>query len=148
MGISKSSYTLYHGKHTRNHTIIFCGVPATTTGGKPTHGYLTEVNSYLNACSASVHSKLGNGVVSYLDITSQPAYLLWHALILLSRRQIQEPISSYQIHLPHLPSSESLHVRMLNISKYLTSTTTSRNHLKNQFLKLFPKRTIVPSIFP
>ena len=41
--------------------------------GNPTHVYLTEVNGYLNACSASVHSNLVNGVAVYLAITAQPA---------------------------------------------------------------------------
>ena len=41
--------------------------------GVPTHAFLTELNGFLNACSASVHCNLGNGTVGYLIITAQPA---------------------------------------------------------------------------
>ena len=37
------------------------------------HAYLTELNSYLNLCTASVHRNLGNGTVGYLVLTAQPA---------------------------------------------------------------------------
>ena len=40
---------------------------------KTTHAYLTEVNGYLNSCSASVHSNIGNWEISYLSITAQLA---------------------------------------------------------------------------
>ena len=39
----------------------------------PNHAYLTELNSYLNLYTASVHSNLGNGTVVYLVLTAQPA---------------------------------------------------------------------------
>ena len=54
---------------------LFAECPLLPLGGKPTHAhaYLTEVNGYLNACSASVHSNLDNGAVGYLAITAQPA---------------------------------------------------------------------------
>ena len=36
---------------------------------------MTEVNGFLNACTASVHCNLGNGTVGYLVLTAQPASL-------------------------------------------------------------------------
>ena len=51
----------------------FTECPLPPLEGNPTHAYLTEVNGYLNVCSASVHSNLGNGAVGYLAITAQPA---------------------------------------------------------------------------
>ena len=39
----------------------------------PTYDYLTELNAYLNACSASVHSDLGCGTLGYLVLTTNPA---------------------------------------------------------------------------
>ena len=41
--------------------------------GVPTPTYMTEVNGFLNAFTASVHYNLGNGTVGYLLITAQPA---------------------------------------------------------------------------
>ena len=53
--------------------VSFVEFPLPPLEGNPTHSYLMEVNGYLNACSASVHSNLGNGAVGYLAITMQPA---------------------------------------------------------------------------
>ena len=39
----------------------------------PTYNYLTELNAYLNACSASVPSDLGCGTLGYLVLTTSPA---------------------------------------------------------------------------
>ena len=47
--------------------------PIAPIEGVPTHTYMTEVNVFLNACTASVHCNLGNGTVGYLVLTAQPA---------------------------------------------------------------------------
>ena len=54
---------------------LFVECLLTPLEGNPTHAYLTEVNGYLNDCSASVHINLGNGAVGYLAITAQPEVL-------------------------------------------------------------------------
>ena len=51
----------------------FSECPLPPLEGIPTHDYLTNVNSYLNLCAASVHSKLGNGQLGYLVLMAQPA---------------------------------------------------------------------------
>ena len=51
----------------------FAEFPLPPPDVNPTHSYLTEFNRYLNACSASVHINLDNGVVGYLSVTAQPA---------------------------------------------------------------------------
>ena len=52
---------------------MFVECPVPPMEGKPIHAYLTEVNGYLNACSASVHKNLVNGAGGHLAITAQPA---------------------------------------------------------------------------
>ena len=47
--------------------------PIAPLEGVPTHTYMTEVNGFLNACTASVHCNLGNGTVGYLVLKAQPA---------------------------------------------------------------------------
>ena len=44
--------------------------------GVPTHTYMTEVNGFPNACSASVHCNLDNGNVGHLVLTAQPVSFL------------------------------------------------------------------------
>ena len=41
--------------------------------GPPNLEYLTNLNIYLNSCSASVHSNLGCGTLGHLPLTSPPA---------------------------------------------------------------------------
>ena len=41
--------------------------------GPPNLEYLTELNTYLNLCSASVHSNLGCGTLGHLPLTAPPA---------------------------------------------------------------------------
>ena len=41
--------------------------------GPPNLEYLTELNSYHNSCSASVHSNLGYGTLGHLPLTAPPA---------------------------------------------------------------------------
>ena len=41
--------------------------------GPPKLEYLTEMNNYLNSCSASVHSNLGCGTLGHLPLTAPPA---------------------------------------------------------------------------
>ena len=50
--------------------------PIAPLEGVPMHTYMTEVNGFLNACSAPVHCYLGNGIVGYLVLTAQPASFL------------------------------------------------------------------------
>ena len=40
--------------------------------GAPNLEYLTKLNTYLNSCSASVHSNLGCGTLGHLAITAPP----------------------------------------------------------------------------
>ena len=51
----------------------FAECPLPILDDVPNHSYLTELNSYLNLYTASVHSNLGNGTVVYLVLTAQPA---------------------------------------------------------------------------
>ena len=48
-----------------------CAIPPLQ--GPPNLEYLTELNTYLNSCSASVHSNLGCGTLGHLPLTSPPA---------------------------------------------------------------------------
>ena len=41
--------------------------------GAPNLEYLTELNTYLNSCSASVHSNIGCGTLVHLALTAPPA---------------------------------------------------------------------------
>ena len=41
--------------------------------GPPNLEYLTELNTYLNSCSASVHSNLGCGTLGRLPLTAPPS---------------------------------------------------------------------------
>ena len=41
--------------------------------GPPNLEYLTELNTYLNSCSASIHSNLGCGTFVHLPLTAPPA---------------------------------------------------------------------------
>ena len=41
--------------------------------GPPNLEYLTELNTYLNSCSASVHSNLRCGTLRHLNLTAPPA---------------------------------------------------------------------------
>ena len=63
---------------TSTETILstFTEFPIAPLEGAPTHIYMTEVNSFLNACATSVHCNLGNGTVGYLVLTAQPASFL------------------------------------------------------------------------
>ena len=48
--------------------------------GPPNLKYLTELNTYLNSCSASVNSNLGWGTLVHLPLTALPAiYSLLYA---------------------------------------------------------------------
>ena len=47
-----------------------CAIPPLQ--GPPNLEYLTELNTYLNSCSASVHSNLGCGTLGHLPLTSPP----------------------------------------------------------------------------
>ena len=51
----------------------FLECPIAPLEGVPTHTYMTEVNGFLNAYTASVHCNLGNGTVGYLVLTAQPS---------------------------------------------------------------------------
>ena len=51
----------------------FAECPLPPLDDTPNNAYLTELNSYLNSCMASVHSNFGNGNVGYLVLTAQPA---------------------------------------------------------------------------
>ena len=48
-----------------------CAIPPLQ--GPPNLEYLTELNTYLNSCSASVHSNLGCGTLRHLPLTAHPA---------------------------------------------------------------------------
>ena len=48
-----------------------CAIPPLQ--GPPNLEYLNELNTYLNSCSASVHSNLGCGTLGHLPLTSPPA---------------------------------------------------------------------------
>ena len=41
--------------------------------GPPNLEYLTELNTYLNSCLASIHSNLGCGTLGHLPLTAPPA---------------------------------------------------------------------------
>ena len=60
---------------TSTETILatFPECPIAPLEGVPTHIYMTKVNGFLNACTASVNCNLGNGTVGYLVLTAQPA---------------------------------------------------------------------------
>ena len=45
-----------------------CAIPPLQ--GPPNLEYLTELNNYLNSCSASVHSNLGCGTLGHLPLTA------------------------------------------------------------------------------
>ena len=47
-----------------------CAIPPLQ--GPPNLEYLTELNTYLNSCSASVHSNLGCGTLGHLPLTAPP----------------------------------------------------------------------------
>ena len=46
--------------------------PIAPLEGVPTHTYMTEVNGFLNTCTASVYCNLGNGTVGYIVLKTQP----------------------------------------------------------------------------
>ena len=48
-----------------------CAIPPLQ--GPPKLEYLTELNTYLNSCSASVHSNLGWGTLGHLPLAAPPA---------------------------------------------------------------------------
>ena len=50
----------------------FSKCPIQPLEGPPTHTYLRNLDGYLNAYAALVHSNLGNGKVRYLIFTAQP----------------------------------------------------------------------------
>ena len=47
-----------------------CAIPPLK--GPPNLEYLTKLNTYLNSCSASVHSNLGCGTLGHLPLTAPP----------------------------------------------------------------------------
>ena len=51
----------------------FSECPIAPLEGTPNHAFLTEMNTYMDMCSSSLHSNLGNGQVGYLVVTAQPA---------------------------------------------------------------------------
>ena len=55
-------------------TIIatFAECPLPPLENVPNHAYLTKLNNYLNLCTSSVYSNLGNGTVGYLVLKAQP----------------------------------------------------------------------------
>ena len=51
----------------------------------PTYDYLTELNTYLNSCSASVHSNGGCGTLGYLVLIAPAAVYALHSAIAFVR---------------------------------------------------------------
>ena len=111
----------------------------------PTHAYLTEFNGYLNSCSASVHSNIGNGAVGYLAITTQPAVFALACPNVLNTPVI--PGAALILSDPH-PTSTTIRIQTHAHAKELRIFNEYYNvekACKKIILHLFPKSTIVPS---
>ena len=54
-------------------SFAFTECPLAPLQGIPTYSYLSELNSYMNACTSDVHSNLGCGTLGYLVLSAPPA---------------------------------------------------------------------------
>ena len=73
-----------------------CTIPSLQ--GPPNLEYLTEMNTYLNSCSASVQSNLGCGTLKHLPLTAPPAV---YALLLATTFVVPtNPGSTFQLATP------------------------------------------------
>ena len=108
--------------------------------GPPNMEYLTELNTYLNSCSASVHSNIRCGTLGHLPLTSPLAvYALLSATTLLCP-QILGP----QLNIQHPPPPAAAVISALtrehveNIRVWKTYTDTHKV-CKQKILSLVPE---------
>ena len=107
--------------------------------GPPNLEYLTELNTYLNSCSASVHSNLGCGTLGHLSLTAPPAvYALLSATTLVVKTN---PGSTVPIYTPAPASAVIVDLtreHIENICAWKTCTDTDKAY-KQKLLGIDPE---------
>ena len=101
--------------------------------------YLTELNTYLNSCSASVHSNLGCGTLGHLPLTAPPAV---YALLSATKFVVPtNPGSTVQLGTEESPAAAVIlaltREHAENIRVWKTYTNTDK-FCKQKLLSLVP----------